>query len=103
MIPEDRHEAGCVLDMSVGENLVLDDISACADEGSSHNACCGNGPSRLIDQFEIKTPSPDTPMWALSGGNQQRVVLARVSLAEPDACSSPPSRRTASTSPRSST
>ena len=32
---------------------------------------------RLIDEFDVQTPSPDTPMSSLSGGNQQRVVLAR--------------------------
>jgi simple sugar transport system ATP-binding protein len=78
VIPEDRHTSGCVLGMSVAENLVLDDICRVGrhrrivspKEVRRHAV-------RLIEQFDIKTPSPDTPMAALSGGNQQRVVLAR--------------------------
>jgi general nucleoside transport system ATP-binding protein len=78
VIPEDRHTSGCVLGMSVAENLVLDDI--CRVGRRRHLVSPKDVRShalRLIEQFDIKTPSPDTPMAALSGGNQQRVVLAR--------------------------
>ena len=33
--------------------------------------------TELIDQFDIQCAGPDAPLWSLSGGNQQRVVLAR--------------------------
>jgi len=83
VIPEDRHEAGCVLGMSVVENLVLDEVSGVCRRGFISRRLLHERANRLIDRFGIKTPSPDTPMWALSGGNQQRVVLARVLASSP--------------------
>ncbi|MEM7288582.1 MAG: ABC transporter ATP-binding protein [Actinomycetota bacterium] len=77
VIPEDRHDSGVVLDMTVAENLVLVDQS----QVSSHGLIDGAGLERLatdlIDQFDIQCAGPDAPLWSLSGGNQQRVVLAR--------------------------
>jgi simple sugar transport system ATP-binding protein len=77
VIPEDRHESGCVLAMSVAENLVfcdLEDVSS----GRFLNSRQIRGRAReLIQRFGIKCPGPDTPMSQLSGGNQQRLVLAR--------------------------
>jgi ABC-type uncharacterized transport system ATPase subunit len=78
VIPEDRHESGCVLGMSVAENLVLDDVCRV---GARRQIISPREIRRhaeaLIEEYEIKTPSPDTPMSSLSGGNQQKVVLAR--------------------------
>jgi general nucleoside transport system ATP-binding protein len=78
VIPEDRHESGCVLGMSVAENLVLDDVCRV---GARRQIISPHAIRRhaeaLIEQYEITTPSPDTPMSSLSGGNQQKVVLAR--------------------------
>jgi simple sugar transport system ATP-binding protein len=77
VIPEDRHDSGCVLGMTVAENLVLarPDLghrSKLIDRG----AIVRNAES-LIAEFDIQCGGPDAPMWSLSGGNQQRVVLAR--------------------------
>lgn len=77
IIPEDRHNSGCVLDMSVAENLVLDTPQLVARAGIMSHRALRDHARGLIDEFEIATPGPDTPMWQLSGGNQQRVVLAR--------------------------
>jgi ABC-type uncharacterized transport system ATPase subunit len=77
VIPEDRHVAGCVLDMSVAENLVLDDLDRVSRRGLVSKPDIRRNAEALIAQFDIKVPSPDTPMRSLSGGNQQRVVLAR--------------------------
>jgi simple sugar transport system ATP-binding protein len=77
VIPEDRHASGCVLGMSVAENLVLDAPDALARHGMLDRRSVRDRATRLIDEFEIMTSSPDAPMWSLSGGNQQRVVLAR--------------------------
>jgi ABC-type uncharacterized transport system ATPase subunit len=77
VIPEDRHAAGCVLDMSVAENLVLDDLDRVSNGRLVSSAKMHENAVRLIERFEIKCPSADTPMRFLSGGNQQRVVLAR--------------------------
>ncbi len=84
VIPEDRHDSGCVLDMSVAENLWLVDIGArAARAGCSTARRWRRGPSELIDEFEISRSAPDAPMRSLSGGNQQRVVLARELSADP--------------------
>ncbi len=77
VIPEDRHDSGIVLDMTVAENLVLVDPHAVARGGVIDSARLRATAERLIDEFEIQCWGPDAPMWSLSGGNQQRVVLAR--------------------------
>ena len=77
VIPEDRHTSGCVLDMSVAENLFLVDIERIAQRGIYDPAVMRRDAARLIEDFEIQTAGPDAPFWSLSGGNQQRVVLAR--------------------------
>ena len=77
VVPEDRHTSGCVLDMTVAENLFLVDIERIANHGIYDPAVMRRDAARLIEDFEIQTAGPDAPFWSLSGGNQQRVVLAR--------------------------
>jgi simple sugar transport system ATP-binding protein len=77
VIPEDRHESGCVLTMSVAENLVFTDLDDVCAGGFVSPRLVRARAIDLIRRFDIKTPSPDAPMRLLSGGNQQRVVLAR--------------------------
>ena len=77
VIPEDRHASGCVLDMTVAENLFLVDIERISNRGIYDPAVMRRDAARLIEDFDIHTSGPDAPFWSLSGGNQQRVVLAR--------------------------
>jgi len=77
VIPEDRHDSGIVLDMTLAENLVLVDQSAIARHGVIDQRALDDFAQDMIDQFGIHCSGPDAPMWSLSGGNQQRVVLAR--------------------------
>ena len=77
VIPEDRHDSGIVLDMSLAENLVLVDQSAVARRGFIDGSALRDFAEKMIDEFAIQCSGPDAPMWSLSGGNQQRVVLAR--------------------------
>ena len=77
VIPEDRHDSGCVLDMTVAENLFLVDLGRISKRGVYDPAVMRSEAARLIADFEIQTSGPDSPFWSLSGGNQQRVVLAR--------------------------
>lgn len=77
VIPEDRHDSGVVLDMTVAENLVLIDPKQVARRGILDQAELTAGAERLIAEFDIQCAGPDAPLWSLSGGNQQRVVLAR--------------------------
>jgi general nucleoside transport system ATP-binding protein len=77
VIPEDRHRCGCVLDMSVAENLILSDVDGYSRRGVLQRSRMWARAVELIEEYGITTPSPDAPFRSLSGGNQQRVVLAR--------------------------
>jgi simple sugar transport system ATP-binding protein len=78
-VPEDRHRRGLVLDFTLAENLVLHDFR------KEPNARLGwlfpEGIVRrarsLLQQFDVRGGGPATRAAALSGGNQQKVVLAR--------------------------
>lgn len=77
VIPEDRHDSGVVLDMTVAENLVLMNPNRVARRGVVDPAGLLSIAEELIGEFDIQCSGPDAPLWSLSGGNQQRVVLAR--------------------------
>jgi ABC-type uncharacterized transport system ATPase subunit len=77
VIPEDRHDSGCVLDFTVAENLFIADPGRVARAGLMDHRLMRQRAAELIQRFSIGCAGPDAPMWSLSGGNQQRVVLAR--------------------------
>ncbi|HEY7046255.1 MAG TPA: ABC transporter ATP-binding protein [Jatrophihabitantaceae bacterium] len=78
-VPEDRQHDGLVGQLSVAENLVLDLYDR--DEFSRGPALrldeIRRNARERIDEFDVRTPSADVPAGTLSGGNQQKVVLAR--------------------------
>jgi ribose transport system ATP-binding protein len=77
LIPEDRKTEGLMLPMTVRENLSL----AALDRLSSRGVVDRERESASIDEMvrllAIKTAGPDIPVGALSGGNQQKVVIAK--------------------------
>jgi simple sugar transport system ATP-binding protein len=78
-VPEDRQRDGLVLQMSVADNLVLDiaDRAPFARHGSRDLAAVrANAAAKLVD-FDIRAPSADVAAKTLSGGNQQKIVVAR--------------------------
>lgn len=78
-IPEDRFGTGLVLDFTVQENLVLNTIDRPAFKnlfGMKFRSILSNAVDK-IKKFNIFTPGPNTIVKKLSGGNQQKVVLAR--------------------------
>ncbi|MCE9623270.1 MAG: ABC transporter ATP-binding protein [Actinomycetia bacterium] len=77
VIPEDRHDSGCVLDFTVAENLFIADPDRVSRRGFMNVATMRQRAEVLIRQFSINCTGPNAPMWSLSGGNQQRVVMAR--------------------------
>jgi len=77
LIPEDRHDSGCVLELSVAENLELSDLGRGRAFGRIDRAARRHHAERLIAEYAISCTGPDAPLASLSGGNQQRVVLAR--------------------------
>jgi len=83
IIPEDRHDSGCVLDFTVAENLFLADPARVTRRGLMSMTQMRDRAAELIEQFSISCTGPSAPLWSLSGGNQQRVVLARELSHEP--------------------
>ncbi|MFF0449889.1 ABC transporter ATP-binding protein [Streptomyces sp. NPDC004609] len=77
IVPEDRHHSGVVLDMSVAENLTMKSLNEVSGRFLLRRRAMLDRARRLADEFNIVTPSLDAPVRSLSGGNQQRVVLAR--------------------------
>jgi general nucleoside transport system ATP-binding protein len=77
VIPEDRHDSGCVLDFTVAENLFIADPGRVSNRGLMNQATMHGRATELIDKFAVSCAGSKAPLWSLSGGNQQRVVLAR--------------------------
>lgn len=78
-IPEDRNRQGLVRDMPITENLVLQRFyrPPFARFGFLNYRAIREYAAELIKKYDIRTPSPMVPARNLSGGNQQKVVLAR--------------------------
>jgi simple sugar transport system ATP-binding protein len=83
IVPEDRHRCGVVLDMSVAENLCLKALDDVSGRGFVNKKQMYAVARRLVADFNIKAPSLDAPVRSLSGGNQQRLVVARELSAKP--------------------
>jgi general nucleoside transport system ATP-binding protein len=78
-IPEDRQRDGLVLSMSVADNLVLNTPRRApfAKRGTRNFAAINENAQRLVHDFDIRTTSIFAPVSSLSGGNQQKVIVAR--------------------------
>jgi general nucleoside transport system ATP-binding protein len=77
-IPEDRHRRGLVLEYSVADNLILGQQHRFTGGASTldHARIAANAASRIAT-FDIRPPDESLPSRALSGGNQQKIVIAR--------------------------
>ena len=84
-IPFDRHREGLLLDAPLWENTLL---------GREHDAALTSGPfvvrrrvesdaRAIIERFGVRTPSEQVPAFALSGGNQQKLVVGREMATDP--------------------
>ncbi len=84
-IPEDRHARGLVLPFDVKDNLILGSQSRepFAVHGQRNSAAVEKRATDLIGQFDIRPPDPDALASSLSGGNQQKVVVAREMAEDP--------------------
>ena len=86
-LPEEPLRNACVADMTVAENMALRSFDQ--PPASPDGVRLKRGPMRetarsLIAAYRVKTPGPDAPIRALSGGNVQRAVLARELSSEGD-------------------
>ncbi|MER7757541.1 sugar ABC transporter ATP-binding protein [Kitasatospora sp. NPDC097643] len=82
-VPEDRHVQGLVPQRSVAENATLTVTDQLGPYGTVLPSRTRGFARRMIDDLDIKTPGPATPVSALSGGNQQKVVIARALATRP--------------------
>jgi len=78
-VPEDRQRAGLVLPFTVAENMILDVYhSRPYSRGLSMDwRAAKSAATRLVEQYDVRTPSIEVPLSNLSGGNQQKVIVAR--------------------------
>jgi ABC-type uncharacterized transport system ATPase subunit len=78
-IPEERMHDGVVKDFSVSDNLILRDLPSAhvARNGFLRFKSVAERSRKLISDFQVKTPSLETPIKNLSGGNIQKVIMAR--------------------------
>ena len=76
-MPEDRRHHGVVLDMSITANASLASLPAVARAGLIDRAAERASASRYVSDLRIKAASVDAEVGSLSGGNQQKVALAR--------------------------
>ncbi len=81
--PEDRKRDGVIAPLSVRENIVLSLQAARSVFQPIGKAVQNEIAARYVSRLGIKTPSLETPVGALSGGNQQKVLLARALAMEP--------------------
>ncbi len=83
VVSEDRHDSGCVMDMSLAENLFLANPQEARRGGLLQPKLMSARAQQMIEDFSITASGPQALMWSLSGGNQQRVVLARSLTSQP--------------------
>jgi ribose transport system ATP-binding protein len=83
LIPEDRKTEGLMLPMSVGDNLSFAALERLSRGWIIDRAAERAAIDRMVQMLQIRTAGTDIPVGALSGGNQQKVVIAKWLLIEP--------------------
>ncbi len=83
LIPEDRRNAGLILDFPIRENVTLPALSRYSSKGLVSRAAETKKAKEMCERLGVKTPSIETNAANLSGGNQQKVVLAKWLSLEP--------------------
>ena len=84
-IPEDRHRHGLLLDSPLWENRILGHQTREPSVKGQwvDRARCRKDTQRIIDAYDVRTPSIDTTAHALSGGNQQKFIVGREMSGDP--------------------
>lgn len=77
VIPEDRHKQGLLLDSSVSENFILGQHSEYAWFGWFRRRWISAAVERAMERFDVRPRNPDLKIRGFSGGNQQKLVIAR--------------------------
>lgn len=77
-VPEDRLSEGLFLTQSIGDNIIISEIDRLKKKNGQFDRKRQNEEvEKWVKELEIKTDNPDNPATTLSGGNQQRIVLAK--------------------------
>jgi simple sugar transport system ATP-binding protein len=78
-IPEDRQKHGLVLSYTVADNMILCDYykAPFSVRGVIQQTALDENARKLIKEYDVRTPSPYVAASKLSGGNQQKVIVAR--------------------------
>ncbi len=85
-IPEDRHSSGVVGEMALWENLISEDLRNAPVSKAGiiiDRKACVERTNALIEKFDIRCEGPDAETKLLSGGNMQKLILARALAPEP--------------------
>lgn len=77
LVPEDRKRCGLLLDISIAENIALPNMKTCASSGLVNEGVVAANAERQRERLHIRAASVDQDGSSLSGGNQQKVVLAK--------------------------
>lgn len=85
-IPEDRHAEGMIGDMSVTENVISERYrtSRFSRAGFIDWTRARSFAQQIVKNYDVKCPSPETPVRLLSGGNMQKLILGRALDGDPD-------------------
>jgi simple sugar transport system ATP-binding protein len=83
IVPEDRHAVGCVTGMSVADNLLLNHLDRYTRAGFLRRGAMRAAALDLMQRFDVRASGPDALFGGLSGGNQQKAVLARELTLDP--------------------
>ena len=83
IVPEDRHAVACVTGMSVAENMFLNKLDRFTRFGLLQRGALNTAAQKQMREFDVRAESPEVAFSGLSGGNQQKAVLARELTLDP--------------------
>ena len=83
IVPEDRHAVACVTAMSVAENMFLNKLDRFTRFGLLQRRALNAAAQQQMKEFDVRAAGPEVAFSGLSGGNQQKAVLARELTLDP--------------------